>query len=424
LNFLFAWRYFRSKKSTNAINIIAWVTVTAMAVGTAAIVVVLSIFNGFEGLVKTLYSSFYPDIRITPAQQKVMLLDDSTLAKIRLLNNLSAISMVVEENVHLQNGEYRTNAVVKGVDDAYNKTSGVSSMMVNGKFETGTAETPALVLGVGIENALNLLSDRSITPVTAYLPKRGVASANQQESNSKVNLPKRDVASANPLESISTVNLQPSGSFSIQQDFDNKYVITNISILKEMLGMNANEYSSAEIKLRDPAAEKEVIAALKQMLGSGYLVENRYEQNRSLFAVMQLEKWVIYGILSLILVIASFNMIGSLTMLVLEKEQDIQILQAMGAEKKFIQRIFLTEGVLLAFAGTVIGILLAFLFAYLQVTFKLIPLQGSFVIDYYPVEILLTDILLVVATVFVIALLASWVPSLKAARQKVSLRAQ
>lgn len=376
-----------------------------MAVGTAAIVVVLSIFNGFEGLVKTLYSSFYPDVRITASQQKIMLLDDATLAKIKVLKNIAAVSMVVEENVHLQNGDYRTNAVIKAVDESYNKSSGVSSMMVNGKFETGSIETPALVLGVGIENALNLLSDRSVTPVTAYLPKRGVSSSN-------------------PLESISTVNLQPTGSFSIQQDFDNKYVITNLAILKEMLGMKSNEYSAAEIKLTDPSAEKETIAALQQIMGNGYLVENRYQQNRSLFAVMQLEKWAIYGILSLILVIASFNMIGALTMLVLEKEQDIQILQAMGAEKKFIQRIFLTEGVLLAFVGSVIGILLAMLFAYLQVTFKLIPLQGSFVIDYYPVDIFLTDILLVMFTVFVIALLASWVPSVKAARQKVSLRAQ
>ena len=376
-----------------------------MAVGTAAIVVVLSIFNGFEGLVKTLYSSFYPDVRITASQQKIMLLDDATLAKIKVLKNIAAVSMVVEENVHLQNGDYRTNAVIKAVDEEYNKSSGVSSMMVNGKFETGSIETPGLVLGVGIENALNLLSDRSVTPVTAYLPKRGVTSSN-------------------PLESISTVNLQPTGSFSIQQDFDNKYVITNLAILKEMLGMKSNEYSAAEIKLTDPSAEKETIASLQQIMGNGYLVENRYQQNRSLFAVMQLEKWAIYGILSLILVIASFNMIGALTMLVLEKEQDIQILQAMGAEKKFIQRIFLTEGVLLAFVGSIIGILLAMLFAYLQVTFKLIPLQGSFVIDYYPVDIFLTDILLVMLTVFVIALLASWVPSVKAARQKVSLRAQ
>lgn len=376
-----------------------------MAVGTAALVVVLSIFNGFEGLVKTLYSSFYPDIRITASQQKIMLLDDATINKIKLLKNVKGLSMVVEENVHLQNGDYRTNAVIKGVDDAYVNTSGVKDMITAGQFELGSNETPALVLGVGIEGALNLRSDRSVTPVTAYLPKRGVASSN-------------------PLDAISTVNLQPTGAFSIQQDFDNKYVMTNLDILKEMLGLQSNEYSAAELKLKDVKAEKETIAALQQLLGNKYLVENRYQQNRSLFGVMQVEKWAIYGILSLILIIASFNMIGALTMLVLEKEQDIQILQAMGASKSFIQRIFLTEGVLLALIGSVIGIVLAFIFTYLQVTFKLIPLQGSFVIDYYPVDIYFTDILLIVATVFVIGLLASWIPSIKAAKQKVSLRAQ
>ncbi len=406
MNFLFAWRYFKSKKSTNAINIIAWVTVTAMAVGTAALVVVLSIFNGFEGLVKTLYSSFYPDIRITSAHQKVMLLDSAMLQKIRLLNNIEAVSMVVEENVHLQNGDYKTNAVIKGVDDFYSKVSGVPERVINGKFDIGTDEQPQLVLGSGIENALSLLSDRALTPVTAYLPKKGVE------------------FSDNPMDAISTVNLQPAGSFSIQQDFDNKYVITNLAILKQMLGLKTNEYSSAEIKLKEPAAEKEVIAAVQQLLGNDYLVENRYQQNRSLFAVMQMEKWAIYGILSLILIIAAFNMIGALTMLVLEKEQDIQILQAMGAGKPFIQKIFLTEGVLLAFTGSIIGIVLALIFSYLQVTFKIIPLHGSFVIDYYPVQIFITDLLLVIATVFVIGLLASWVPSVKAARQKVSLRAQ
>ena len=376
-----------------------------MAVGTAALVVVLSIFNGFEGLVKTMYSSFYPDIRITARQQKIMLLDDATINKIKLLKNVKGLSMVVEENVHLQNGDYRTNAVIKGVDEAYVQTSGVKDMITAGQFELGSNETPALVLGVGIEGALNLRSDRSVTPVTAYLPKRGVTSTN-------------------PLDAISTVNLQPTGAFSIQQDFDNKYVMTNLAILKEMLGLQSNQYSAAELKLNDVKAEKETIAALQQLLGPAYLVENRYEQNRSLFGVMQVEKWAIYGILSLILIIASFNMIGALTMLVLEKEQDIQILQAMGASQSFIQRIFLTEGVLLALIGSVIGIVLAFIFTYLQVTFKLIPLQGSFVIDYYPVDIYFTDLLLIVTTVFVIGLLASWLPSMKAAKQKVSLRAQ
>lgn len=406
MNFLFAWRYFRSKKSTNAINIIAWVTVTAMAVGTAAIVIVLSIFNGFEGLVKSLYSSFYPDIRISAAKQKVMLLDSTAINKIKLLKDIDALSLIVEENVLLQNGDYRTNAVVMGVDDMFTKVSGVAQKTNHGKYETGTPETPALVLGSGIESALNLLSDRAINPVTAYLPKKGAE------------------ATVNPLDAISTINMQPSGSFSIQQDFDNKYVITNIGVVKEMLGLKAEEFTSAAIRLKNPEAEKDIIFSIKKMLGSDYLVENRYQQNRSLFAVMQMEKWAIYGILCLILIIAAFNMIGALTMLVLEKEQDIQILQAMGAGRSFIKTIFLTEGVLLAFAGTVLGVVIALLFCYLQVTFKLIPLQGSFIIDYYPVEISIIDILLVIATVFIIALFASWLPSVKAANQKISLRAQ
>jgi len=406
LNFLFAWRYFKSKKSTNAIQIIAWVTVTAMAVGTAALVIVLSIFNGFEGLVKTLYSSFYPDIRITSAHKKTFILDPATVQKLSAFTDIEALCLTAEANVHLQNGDFRANAVIKGVDDNYSKVGGVGDKMVSGKFNTGSNDNPALVLGVGIENALNLLSDRSISPVTAYLPKKGVK------------------ATDNPMESISIINLQPAGSFSIQQDFDNKYVITNLAVLQQMLGFKENEYSSAEIKLKSPHAEKKAILSLQQFLGKEFLVENRYQQNRSLFAVMQLEKWAIYGILSLILIIAAFNMIGTLTMLVIEKQQDIQILQAMGAGKSFIQKIFLTEGILLAMLGSIIGIAIAFLFSYLQVTFKLIPLQGSFVIDYYPVTILPFDLLLIVLTVLIIAIVASWVPSVKAAKQKISLRAQ
>jgi lipoprotein-releasing system permease protein len=243
-------------------------------------------------------------------------------------------------------------------------------------------------------------------PVTIYLPKRGVA------------------ASANPLESISTINFKPRGAFAIQQDFDNKYVITNLAIIKEMIGLKEDEYSAAEIKLTADADEKKTIESMQQILGTNYLVENRYQQNRSLFAVMQLEKWAIYGILSLILIVAAFNMIGALTMLVLEKQRDVQILKAMGATDSFIKHIFLSEGVLLALTGSILGILIALLFCYLQVTFKLIPLQGSFVIDYYPVKVITTDLLLITATVIFIAIFASWLPSLKAAKQKLSLKAQ
>lgn len=406
MNFLFAWRYFRSKKSTNAVNVIAWVTVAAMAVGTASLVIVLSIFNGFEGLVKELYSSFYPDIRITSATEKIVLLNAAAISKIKNTEGVAAYSLVAEENAHIQNGDFRTNAVMKGVDENFGAVTGVSTHLSNGNYVLGNDESPSIVLGSGIENALSLMSDRAITPVTVYLPKRGVA------------------ASANPLESISTVNFQPRGAFAIQQDFDNKYVITNVAVVKQMVGLKDNEYTAAEIKLTAGASEKKVMEALQQQLGKNYLVENRYQQNRSLFAVMQLEKWAIYGILCLILIVAAFNMIGALTMLVLEKQQDIQIIKAMGGTSAFVQKIFLSEGVLLAMTGSIIGILMALLFCGLQVTFKIIPLEGSFVIDYYPVKVMVTDLLLILVTVLIIAVIASWLPSAKAARQQLSLKAQ
>jgi lipoprotein-releasing system permease protein len=296
--------------------------------------------------------------------------------------------------------------VMKGVDAFYQKVSGVGAHMSNGVFETGNAQAPGLVLGSGIENALNMMSDRTVLPVTVYLPKRGVP------------------VTGDPMAAISTVNFQSRGAFAIQQDFDNKYVISNLGVVKEMIGLNGNEYSAAEIKMRTGGSEKQLVAALHQLLGDQYLIENRYQQNRSLFSVMQLEKWAIYGILCLILVIAAFNLIGSLTMLVLEKQQDIQILKAMGASDLFIQKVFLSEGMLLAFVGGVLGTALAILFCYLQVTFKLIPLEGSFVIDYYPVKVLIPDLLLVFMTIFVISVLAAWIPSAKAARQQLTLKAQ
>lgn len=377
-----------------------------MAVGTAALVIVLSIFNGFEGLVKDLYSSFYPDVRITAANEKVMVLNSDMIQKMKLLSNIEAVTMVAEENVHLKNGDYRANGVLKGVDENYSKVTGVHAAVVTGKFLTGTDETPAIVLGSGVENALGLLSDRATNPVTAYLPKRGVT------------------VTDNPMEAISTVNFLAAGSFSIQQDFDNKYVITNLSIVKQMIGLQENEYSAAEIKIKDLSQQKQTITELQNIVGPKLLVQNRFEQNRSLFGIMQMEKWIIFGILSLILLIAAFNIIGALTMLVLEKEQDIQILKAMGAGNSFVQKIFLSEGLLLSFIGSIIGVCLGTLFCFLQVTFKLIPLEGSFVIDYYPVKIFATDLLLIMLVVFVIGLIASWLPSLKAARQQVSLRAQ
>ncbi|HVK96585.1 MAG TPA: FtsX-like permease family protein [Flavisolibacter sp.] len=407
MNFLFAWRYFKAKKTTNAINIIAWISILAMTIGTAALILVLSVFNGFEGLVKSLYSSFYPDLKISPASGKHLILTQEQLQKIRSVKGIKAVSLVLEEKAMLQNGEYQSMISLKGVDEHYTDVTTVANHIVFGEFNTGTHKNPLLVLGRGIEDAVGVQSDRNLFPLTVYLPRKG-----------EVNL-------SDPFNSLSSDTVNTSGSFIIQQDFDNKYVLTNLNFVKEMLSMDQDAYGAAEIAILSGFDAEEVKEKLQKVLSENYSVQTRYEQNASLYSVMQVEKWIIYAILSLILVVAAFNMIGALTMLVLEKKEDISVLHALGAEKAFIQKIFLTEGILLAIIGGGVGMLLAFLVGILQTTFQLIPLQGStFMINYFPVKMQLQDFLLVGSTVMIIAFLASYIPARKAAQQQFLLRSE
>lgn len=407
MHFLFAWRYFKAKKSTNAINIIAWISIAAIIIGTAALVLVLSVFNGFEDLVKSLYSSFYTDLKVSPASGKVITVSPEQLQKMKGLSGIRNFSLVVEEKALLQNGEYQSVVYLKGVDDNYRYVTGVASHLVKGEYELGTVDAPKLIIGAGVENAIHIQADRNLFTLKIYLPRKS--------STEQINL----------LEDISADTINTSAVFLIQEDFDNKYGITNIDFVKRALRLNGNEYSGIEITLSSPSETNEIKEKLQNIFGTGYLVQNKFEQNRSLYSVMNMERWVIYAILSLILVVAAFNMIGALTMLVLEKQKDISVLHALGGNRKFIQKIFLSEGLLIAIIGGGVGMLLALLIAWMQVNLHLIPLQGgSFLIDYFPVKLRLLDFLLVGTTVFVIALIASWIPARKAAMQEFSLRSE
>ena len=407
MNFLFAWRYFKAKKTTNAINVISWISIVAMLFGTAALILVLSVFNGFEDLVKGLYSSFYPDLKIAPASGKQLTLTNEQLQKIRAVKGIKAVSLVVEERAFLKNGESQSMISLKGVDDAYATVTTVPNHIVAGEFNTGTEEQPLLVLGAGIENAVAVQSDRNIFPLTVYLPRKG------------------EVDLSDPIKSLATDTVNTAGTFVIQQDFDNKYVLTNLGFVKNMLGLSPDTYGAAEIAITPGADEENVQQELQRFLGNQYLVQTRYEQNRSLYSIMQMEKWVIYAILSLILVVAAFNMVGALTMLVLEKREDIGVLHAIGASGNFIKKIFLSEGLLLALIGGGVGMLLALLIALAQQKFHLIPLQGdSFMISYFPVKINPWDFLLVGSTVLFISLVAAYIPARKAAKQQLLLRSE
>lgn len=401
----FAWRYFKAKKSTNAINIISWVTAGVIAFSTMCQVLVLSVFNGFEGLVQSLYSNFYADVKVLPALGKTIILTPKQLLEIRNVKGVKGTSRIAEEKALLQNGEHQTVVLLKGVDSNYNKVSGVPKNMYRGILDPGTADHPKLILGLGIESAIGVQSDNNLFPITVFLPKKNNAS------------------NANPLAALSEGNATTSGSFAIQQDFDNKYVITNLGFEKQQMNFAPDEYSALEISLTDPGQSTKIREELQYILGSNYKVLTKYEQNASLFHSMRLEKWIIYAVLTLILIIAAFNMIGALTMLVLEKRKDISVLQSLGSDKSLIKKIFLSEGLLLAVTGAGTGIVLALIICFLQVKFKLIKLVGtSFLIDYFPVRLVLTDFLLVASTALVIAFAASWFPAKKASEQLFNLK--
>ena len=403
--FRFAWRYFKAKKSANAINIIAWVTTVVIAFATCCQLLVLSVFNGFEGLVKSLYSSFYSDMRIIPAAGKTFTLTNAQLDSIGRMPLNGGMALVAEEKALLQNGEQQTVVSLKGVDKNYENISGVSLNISAGNFDVGSIDTPKLVVGYGVQNAasINMSDAYPASIVTLILPKKNL------------NAMAADAMS----EGIATA----AGVFTIQQEIDNQYALTNIDFVKQQMGFDADEFSAAEIKFAVKTEEETAQKILQQYLGPAYKVQTRYEQNANLYSTMRLEKLAIYAVLTLILIIAAFNMVSALTMLVLEKRKDISILQSMGTSKAGIRKIFLTEGLLLGIIGAASGIVLALLICLLQIKFHLIKISGgSFLIDYFPVKLIGTDFLMVAATAVSIAFLASWFPANKAAKQKIQLK--
>lgn len=377
----------------------------AIAVGTAALIIVLSVFNGFEDLVKGLYSDFYSDIRVAPSIGKFFTVTPQQTQQIKAVRGVRDISLVAEEKAMLVNGDNQSSIIyLKGVDENYKNVNKLKNHVDHGAFTIGTSDKPMLLIGVGIQSSVEADPNGGLAPLTIYIPNR-------------------EAKNFSSTDAMNSANITVSGTFMVQQEFDNKYAFTNLAFMQYMLNLQPEQYSSIEIALGPRVNAEKVQMQLQSILGNSFIVQTRYQQNQSLFTVMEVEKWVIYAILSLILLIAAFNMIGALTMLVLEKQKDIAVLKAMGASNSLIQRIFLSEGFLLAAVGSGIGMLAALLICLAQMKFKLIPLEGgTFIIDYYPVQMLASDFLLVAATVFVVSVLAAWIPSRKAATQFFSLK--
>lgn len=393
--FLFAWRYFRGKYAFQAIQIIVWVSVFAIAIGTAALITILSVSNGFTSVVKTLYADFYADVRVTPKEGKYFSITDAQFSKLKSIEGVNAVSKVIESRAMLMKEGYQTVALVKGVDSNYTSINQVSKYLRRGNYVLGDMEKPMLLMGIGIEHKLGLLQNEVGDTIQMYAVNRSGKVITQ-------------------LGQLNALSAQEAGSFSVQQEFDDQYVFTNTAFAQYLFDLQPNEISGIEFSIQKN--EEEVINAIQAILGPGFIVRNKYQQNIDLYKIMQAEKWIIFCILALIMMVASFNLVGALTMLVLEKQKDIHVLNAMGATPWDIQKIFLMLSAVMALLGAFIGGGIASLFCWLQYKFHLIKLGGSsFIIDYYPIQPMAMDYIAIILLVVVIAILAGWIPSRKAA---------
>jgi lipoprotein-releasing system permease protein len=398
LHFLFAWRYFRGKYAFQAIQIIAWVSVVAIAIGTAALITILSVSNGFTDIVKGLYADFYADIRVTPQQGKFFTITDAQYHQLKAIDGVAAISKVVENKALLVKGDFQTVAFIKGVDTSYGSINHLKKYLKRGQTAIGYKEQPLLIMGIGVERKLGMFQSMLGDSVQLFAVGRSGKSITQ-------------------IDQLNNLTAAQSGAFSVQQEFDEQYVFTNYLFAQYLFDLQENEFSAIELAI-NPSSEKKVISQIKKIIGAQVVIKNKYQQNIDLYKIMQMEKWIIFCILALIMIVASFNLVGALTMLVLEKQKDIHVLNAMGAQSADIQKIFLTLSAIMAFVGALIGGGLASLFVWLQQNFHFIKLGGtSFVIDYYPVKPMWEDYVAIISLIVLIAVLAGWMPARKAAKQ-------
>jgi len=392
LSLYIARRYLFAKKSRNAINVISAVSVAGVGVGTMALIIILSVFNGLETLVTSIFNTVDPDLKITAAEGKTFVPDASKLKLLSEVNGVSCYSLSIEENALLKYEERQFIATIKGVDDNYIKVTSIDSSMWEGDFvlraETGR---PYAVVGVGIAQYIGLRIN-FVQPLWIYVPSKSGGS------------------SMIPEEAFNNDYIFTSGLFQVEQEYDSKYVYVPLDFARKLIE-NKDGVSSIEIRLTGSVEEKKAQKDVTEIFGSGYVVQNKYEQQEIFYKVMKSERLAIFFILTLILIIASFNIIGSLTMLIIEKERDIEILKSLGADNSLIRKIFIFEGWLISIIGAFAGLLLGFVVCWLQQTYGFVKLQGeTLIMDSYPVVMAFPDFALVLSTVLLIGFWAAWYP--------------
>ena len=403
LPFKIARRYLFAKKSTNAINIISSISVFGIAVGTAALILVLSVFNGFEELITGLFSNFNPDVKIIPAKGKTFKKDTLVLRKLEALEGVAYVSGTLEETALFEYRNSQDFGIVKGVDDNYEQVTGIDSMMVEGAMRFKDGERFLAVLGLGMRNKLSVNIDDFMATLNVYMPKRKTGGPLSKPFRKK--------------------HAYPAGTFVIQQDVDQQYVLTSIDFVSKLLNVKG-KYSALEIKLNSEVDHAQTLAAIGDIMGDNFVVKDRYRQDEAFLKLMNIEKWMSFAILSLTLILVAFNMIGALWMIVLEKKNDISILKSMGATDPMVRSIFLNEGLLLGLVGLILGFAIALILYFSQKNWGIVPIPEGFVVNAYPISMRFVDFVIVAVTVICIALLASIPPALRAARVPALIRGE
>ena len=391
LSLYIAKRYLLAKKSRNAINIISGVSVAGVAVGTMALIIILSVFNGLETMVRSIFNTFDPDIKITAAEGKTFIADTSKLKLLANVEGISCYSLAIEENALLKYGERQYIATIKGVDDNYAMVTDIDSTMWEGDFMLRSEKgRPYAIPGVGVAQYLGIRVN-FITPLNIYVPRKSGNSMNAENAFMKK-------------------FIFPSGIFQIEKDYDSKYVYIPIEFARELTEIEEG-VTSIEIKFKENVDAASAQKKIKRIFAKGFVVQNRYEQQEIFYKVMRSERLAIFFILTLILTIASFNIIGSLTMLIIEKERDIEILKSLGANSDLIRKIFIFEGWLISIIGAVTGIILGFIVCWVQQTFGIVKLNSeTLIMDAYPVVMKIKDFIIVPSTVLLIGYWAAWYP--------------
>ncbi|TAJ15094.1 FtsX-like permease family protein [Marinilabiliaceae bacterium JC017] len=390
-----AKRYLIAKKSQNIINIISMISVAGILTGSMALLVVLSVFNGLHGFVGSLYNTFDPDLQIVPKAGKVFSVDSIPLDRIKSLDGVVAVSEIVEDNALLKFGKRQMPGVVMGVDTIFSQVTEIDSIMDEGVFNLNKKGENRGVLGMILADQLAVRLN-FVTPLVMYVPRR----------TGHINM-------ANPQNAFNMEYLRPSGIFLVKQmEYDANYILVNIDQARRLYEYDGSTVSSLKLRIDDyenmPAVKKQ----LGELLGDHFRIKNREEQHESFYKMMKVEKLMAYLILSFIMMIAAFNVIGTLSMLIYEKKESIFTLRSLGADRKLITRIFLVEGWMISLLGVFGGLILGAVIVWLQQTFGLLKFQGmgSFIVDAYPVELQFTDVLAVLVTVSTIGFLAAWYP--------------